>query len=537
MKGKHIPALAVLCCALSLTAPVWAAPAVGGLSQSAVTATTAVPAAQSSIRDVTALSTVYGDGKSVSAVALHYPKPIDASRLKTSDFTVAGKTIDKVYANDVPETAQTGKTGDYVIVSLVHPATPLPTAASQNKPKADQGDKGKEGANALNGGDAPMYSDRKAPDLSVSVSQAGTVYATDGTAYGPTTAALTADKTVDAVKDAFQTYLYKDPATGYEMPYNLYLPKGYDADKTKTYPMVVFIADASANINAPKAVLYQGNGAIVWATPEEQAKHPAIVLAPQYTEDLIRSIGMMTTDTHQWTKGLTLVTDLILDVSHKYRVDKDRIYGTGQSQGGMANIAISDAYPDLFAGQYLVACQWDTQEMEKLKDKNLWITVCQGDTKAFPGMNEATALWEKDGAVVARSRMWDSTGGTPVFEQMMRVMEDQQAPINYTVFQGGSHMYTWSFAYNIEGIRDWLFAQTKAKDVLKQTAPTQGAAQQGEKGHGPKGNPAGRALLNTGIAYLYGLGVAADTAKAKAWYQKAAATGNLDAIEALKAMG
>lgn len=58
------------------------------------------------------------------------------------------------------------------------------------------------------------------------------------------------------------------------MPYNIYLPKDYDADKAKTYPMVVFIADASANINDPKAVLYQGNGAIVWATPEEQAKHP-----------------------------------------------------------------------------------------------------------------------------------------------------------------------------------------------------------------------------------------------------------------------
>ena len=52
---------------------------------------------------------------------------------------------------------------------------------------------------------------------------------------------------------------------------------------------------------------------------------------------------MMTTDTNQWTQGLTLVTDLIMDVSNKYRVDKDRIYGTGQSQGGMANIAISDA--------------------------------------------------------------------------------------------------------------------------------------------------------------------------------------------------
>lgn len=44
------------------------------------------------------------------------------------------------------------------------------------------------------------------------------------------------------------------------MPYNIYLPKDYDADKAKTYPMVVFIADASANINDPKAVLYQATG-------------------------------------------------------------------------------------------------------------------------------------------------------------------------------------------------------------------------------------------------------------------------------------
>ena len=374
----------------------------------------------------------------------------------------------------------------------------MPTAASQNKSKDDQGDKGKEGSNALNGGDAPMYSDRKAPDLSVAVSQTGTIYATDGTAYGPTTTALAADKTVDA-------------------------------DKAKTYPMVVFIADASANINDPKAVLYQGNGAIVWATPEEQAKHPAIVLAPQYTEDLIRSIGMMTTDTHQWTQGLTLVTDLIMDVSNKYRVDKDRIYGTGQSQGGMANIAISDAYPELFAGQYLVACQWDTQEMEKLKGKNLWITVCQGDSKAFPGMNEATALWEKDGAVVARSRMWDSTGGTPVFEQMMRVMEDQQAPINYTVFKDGSHMYTWSFAYNIEGIRDWLFEQTKAEDVLKKKAPAGMDAKQHGKNGAHKGSPQGKALLNTGIAYLYGQNGATDYDVARECFQKAWNDGNMKA--------
>ena len=52
---------------------------------------------------------------------------------------------------------------------------------------------------------------------------------------------------------------------------------------------------------------------------------------------------------------------------------------------------------------------------------------------------------------------------------------------------------------------------------------------------GPITSRAGHGLLSD--MYAKGLGVAADTAKAKAWYQKAAATGNLDAIEALKAMG
>ena len=51
--------------------------------------------------------------------------------------------------------------------------------------------------------------------------------------------------------------------------------------------------------------------------------------------------------------------------------------------------------------QWFVACQWDTTEMEALKDKNLWITVCEGDNKAYPGMNEAVAKWKALGATVA----------------------------------------------------------------------------------------------------------------------------------------
>lgn len=205
----------------------------------------------------------------------------------------------------------------------------------------------------------------------------------------------------------------------------------------------------------------QGNGAIVWATPEEQAKRECIVLSPQYTNTLIDSIGALTTDENVWSDGLTLVSNLLHYVIDEYSVDENRIYGTGQSQGCMTNIAISDREPELFAAQLLVAGQWDVEEMSAMKDKNLWIVVCEGDSKAYPGMNATTENWESLGSSVARSEMWDSTSAPEQFDELVAQTEAQGCKINYTVFAGGSHTYTWSVAYNIEGLRDWLFAQTK----------------------------------------------------------------------------
>ena len=40
--------------------------------------------------------------------------------------------------------------------------------------------------------------------------------------------------------------------------------------------------------------------ATIWASDSEQAKHECIILAPQYTADLVDKIGMMTTDENVW---------------------------------------------------------------------------------------------------------------------------------------------------------------------------------------------------------------------------------------------
>ena len=388
------------------------------------------------IVNVRGIAEVYGDGEKISSAIVEYPKDISAQNISLQDFQVDGKIIETVEVD-----------GKFVTLKFRYENTSFDGELSQ-KPDRRSHDKPM--------GDAPRWSDRKLPDLNFTVKQIHTIKAVDGTKFSPDEKICTS--ITAPIIEKFQQFTYTDPATGISMPYNLYLPAGYDANKK--YPLLLFIADASANINEVTTPLFQGNGATIWATDDWQRKNPCIILAPQYTADLVNEIGMMTTDENVWTQGLSLVTNLLFDVVNNYSVDKNRIYGAGQSQGGMANIAISDKYPELFAAQMLVACQWNVDEMEILKDKNLWIVVCEGDTKAFPAMNSAVERWKNLGSKVATdSNFWDSKSSIAELDAQVKNLASQGANINYTVFSGGNHMYTWSFAYNIDAIRDWIFSK------------------------------------------------------------------------------
>ena len=498
------------------------------------------------IQKVSTISQVYGDGEKPAAAVLEYPAPLTAGSLSVQDFSIPGKRITAVYTSDKPELTMKNVSGRYAILWLAQENTVSDQPMGQKQPSSAGGAEGKdEGNHGRDGKDAPRNSNRQMPELSLQVTQTGLVKAADGTLYAPMNQTLTSMEQLEPALQGFQLHEYTDPKTGYKIPYYLYLPGDYDA--AKKYPLLFFVADASANTENPKMVLVQGNGAAVWANPVEQAKHPCIILAPAYTHQLVDSIDMLTTDSNTWTRGLTLVSDLLFDVIDHYGVDKDRIYGTGQSQGGMTNIAISDKYPELFAAQYLVACQWNPAEMEALKDKNLWIMVSQGDTKAYPGMNDAVSRWEKLGSRVAKSDFWNSKATPAEFASLVKQIEDQRAKINYTVFAGGNHMYTWSVAYNIEGIRDWLFAQhqkdTKpspnSRGVLAKAALDQGIAYYQGSGVAKdysraleyfhmadrQGNfKAGRYI---GLCYENGYGVQPDMVKAVEWYQKAADAGDI----------
>ena len=87
------------------------------------------------------------------------------------------------------------------------------------------------------------------------------------------------------VAPKFQLLTYEDAETGTTLQYQLYVPENYD--ETQSYPLIQFIPDSSVVGRGMDAVLTQGWGGLIWATEEEQAKHPAFVGVPVFTETIV----------------------------------------------------------------------------------------------------------------------------------------------------------------------------------------------------------------------------------------------------------
>ena len=119
----------------------------------------------------------------------------------------------------------------------------------------------------------------------------------------------------------------------------------------------------------------------------------------------------------------------------------------------------------------LVAGQRDAQATSVLLHNRMWIIVAEGDTRAFPGMNDSVAVWKKDGVKVSEAT-WNARLSDAELTAEAKKMTAEGNNIKYATFLKGTvfppgkeggmeHMATWPVAYRITGVRDWLFAQSK----------------------------------------------------------------------------
>jgi predicted peptidase len=436
------------------------------------------------IKGATAITRVYGAGQKFVAVAVEYDAEIDTSSLSKSSFEVAGRTVTKVYANTAAALADEGRYGKYVVVELSPDDESALLWTEGGNPGGGQGGQGSGSATPQPSASTSASASSSAhviPGPSVgatagpadikaakgTVTQTGTVKTTGGDKYAATgTKVSTTGKAVNLIVDDFEQFTYKDPKTGESLPYNLYIPKDYD--KSKSYPLVLFMHDAGVVSTTRTATLVQGLGAVVWADPAEQAKRPAFVLAPQYPSVVVG-------DDYKPTALFDTTVNLLRSLTTKYAIDTDRLYSTGQSMGGMMTLGLNIKYPDLFAASWVVAGQWPAAQAAPLAKKNLWITVSQGDTKAYPGENEITAVIEKAGTKVSRA-VWNGRSTAATFTTDVKTMEAKNTTVNYSALLKGTtlttaqaaaqpnaveHNSTWPIAYTIEGVREWVFAQRK----------------------------------------------------------------------------
>ena len=263
------------------------------------------------------------------------------------------------------------------------------------------------------------------------------------------------------VAPKFQLMTYEEDGT--TLQYQLYIPENYDP--AQSYPLIQFIPDSSVVGKGTDAVLTQGWGGLIWATEAEQAKHPAFVVVPVFTETIV-------TDNGDHSDQIDLAMRMLESLIEEYSINKSRIYTTGQSMGGMTSFYLSTAYPAFFAAYLFVGSQWDVSVLKGLEEKPFFYIVSAGDPKASAGQVELLEMFDADGASYSHSEWGAQDEGQ---SEMVKAMLSERNSANFVTFTegttlaegqtammgAGEHMTSFDYAYKIEAVRDWLFEQTK----------------------------------------------------------------------------
>ena len=248
------------------------------------------------------------------------------------------------------------------------------------------------------------------------------------------------------IYDLFEQKVYNfklEDGSNYEFKYNVYFPT--DFDETKEYPLVFALhGNGQSNFGTPDnqpvdMILKRYQMATVWAKDSEaDPEKECIVLAGQVDKAYSNYWGLgEMIDVNGQAAFELLETEFL----SKDYVDKDRIYVTGLSLGGMGTYAMISNYPELFAAA-LPVCGMvdDAYDYSKLEPMSGRIYICHAE--GDPSVN-----FENFGIITAGL----DKAGVDYLSQTWTAKE---------VFYPHPH-FSWTPAYASEEIRDWVFAQTR----------------------------------------------------------------------------
>ena len=200
--------------------------------------------------------------------------------------------------------------------------------------------------------------------------------------------------------------------------YWLFLPKNYDANAEKTWPLLLFLHGAGERGDNIDLVTVHGPAKRL----KEQSVRdncPFIVVSPQCHEE------------RYWApKQLLLLLD---ELEKELKVDKERIYVTGLSMGGFASWMLAAEASDRFAAVAPVCGGFQIAQAAKLVDVPIW---------AFHGMKDPVVPFNLSTDMVSAIEI---AGGKK---------------IRLTLYPEADHD-SWTETYNKEELYRWLLSHKK----------------------------------------------------------------------------
>lgn len=160
------------------------------------------------------------------------------------------------------------------------------------------------------------------------------------------------------IPEGVQTAQPAPAAGGY--PYLIFKPRGYDADRTQQWPLVIFLHGSGERGTDIEAVKRNGPPKII----AQHAGSPFILVSPQ--------LEAASDEDRRWDTAK--LDQLLASIRAKYRVDSSRIYLTGLSLGGYATWAWALRHPEMFAAIVPVAGLSEDKDLDPcvLRDMPIW---------------------------------------------------------------------------------------------------------------------------------------------------------------------
>ena len=263
---------------------------------------------------------------------------------------------------------------------------------------------------------------------------------------------------LDEVQDKFIQDTYVDDESGLSIDYNFYIPE-WDWP----YPLYIFIGDASTVWDDVTKPLTQWIGWIIWATEEDQAKHPCFIAIPQFPSWIV-------TDTER-SEYVDLVPRFIQYLTENYSIDIDRIYEAGQSMWAMTTLYLSANNPGLYSAVLIVDGQWDVSEIEWIKDQTFTYFAAEWDDKAYAWLQAVRAMFDEEW--IAYWELNSLNANEEYNEENNARLSEMYAQWykqnfvtweEWTVLEWGSgmeHMASFKHGFKLSAVRDWLFSQSE----------------------------------------------------------------------------